>query len=147
MANQFYMTLVTVLVGMGLQAQAQSRCERVREVRGCVGSFADIDREQKKMDELDKSIQLRKSIQGVFKDINGKDLVMSYFGRHQLRIDYNSKNVAVTYNGEKTSDVKLCYEACPTEGKVTWFHDKHGEFKRIRDGLSVGGYEFKIDGK
>lgn len=132
-------------LGLAVQAHAQSRCERVREVRGCVGSYADLDREQKKMDQLDPQIQLRKSVTGVFKDVNGKDLVLEYFGRHELRIDFTAKAVAVTYNGEKTRDVKLCYEACPTEGKVTWYHDKHGEFKRIRDGLSVGGYEFKID--
>jgi len=126
-------------------AQAQSRCERVREVRGCVSSFSDLDRHQKQMDKVDKSIQLRQSVTGVFKDVNGKDLVLTYFGRHELRIDFTSREVAVTYNGERTNDVSLCYEACPGEGKITWYNDKHGEFKRIKNGLSVGGYEFKID--
>lgn len=138
-------TVVLVLGALGLSVQAQSRCERVREVKGCVGSIADIDREQKKIDEVDPSLQLKKSVISVFKDVNGKELAMSYFGRHELRIDFNSKDVAVTYNGQKASEVNLCYEACPGEGKVTWYSDQHGEFKRIQGGISVGGHEFKID--
>lgn len=124
---------------------AQSRCQSNEGVRGCVASFQDVEREQKRVSAKDPTLNLKKSVTGVFKDVNGKDLVLDYLGRHSLRIDIDTEDVTVTYNGEVSKDIKICYEACPNEGKVVWYDDKYGEFQKISKGLSVGGYQFKLD--
>lgn len=129
---------------LATQVQAQSRCERVREVKACVSTTSELDRYQRQISSSDSSIKLRQSLNSVFQSINGRNLVLYYLGRHDLKIQFKGDDVTVVFNGEVSNDVKICFEACPGEGKVAWYSDTHGEFKKIRNGLSVGGYEFKV---
>lgn len=140
--------ILMLIVFFVATSEARAKCDgHTKPVQGCMFTLKDLEREQSKLNQVDDSFNLKSSLKNLFSGVNGKLLAFDHLvmGRYTLKIDMTSTKVNVTLNGRPARDTEMCFKVCPGKKSITWFNDERGEFRKIANGLSVGGYKFLIE--